>query len=127
MAYLLDTVALVLWWGGSSVLGEGARRVLEEGDAIHLSAVSIWEIANKIRIGKLPQFDGFETRFPDLVRLSGFELLALTTDQALRAGYLPGPHRDPFDRLLAAQALTCEMTVLTNDPEIAAFGCKVLW
>jgi len=128
MAWLLDTVALVSWWGQPDYLGRLARDVLEDEDnEIFLSAVSVWEIANKNRIGKLPQFDGFATRFPEMLRESTFRLLDVTAEHAMRGGFLPGAHRDPFDRLLAGQALSEDMTMLTNDPQIAAFGCKVLW
>lgn len=128
MAYLLDTVALVAWWGDSPRLGARAREVLHEAtqDA-YVSAVSVWEIANKNRIGKLPELDGFAERFGPRLRDSAFLLLDVTPAHAMRAGYLTGPHRDPFDRLIAGQALVEDMTVLTNDPELAAFGCEVLW
>ncbi|WBH15611.1 type II toxin-antitoxin system VapC family toxin [Sphingomonas radiodurans] len=128
MAYLLDTVAALRWWGDPSGLGPSARAVLEaNGDAIFLSAVSVWEIANKNRIGKLPQVMGFEEDYPVLLKDNGFASLSLTDRHAMRAGYLPGTHRDPFDRLIAGQALVDDLTVLTNDSQIAAFGCKVLW
>ncbi len=128
MGYLLDTVAVLRWWGDPSGLGASARSVLEASDeAIFLSAVSVWEIANKNRIGKLPQVLSFENDYPVLMRENGFASLALTDRHAMCAGYLPGTHRDPFDRLIAGQALVDDLTVLTNDPQIAAFGCKVLW
>ncbi len=62
-----------------------------------------------------------------LLRENEFTMLELSDRHAMRGGYLPGAHRDPFDRLLAGQALVEDMTVLTNDFEIAKFGCKVLW
>ncbi|ONF96611.1 type II toxin-antitoxin system VapC family toxin [Sphingomonas jeddahensis] len=128
MAYLLDTVAVLRWWADPSGLGASARTILEESDdPIFLSAVSVWEIANKNRIGKLPQIVAFAQNYPVLLRDSGFRSLELTDDHALRAGNLPGAHRDPFDRLIAGQALVDHLTVITNDPQIAAFGCKVLW
>lgn len=128
MAYLLDTVAVVRWWGNPSRLGAAASEAIaDEASPVMLSAVSVWEIANKNRIGKLAEADGFAERFDRLVRASRFILLDVTAAHAIRAGYLPGAHRDPFDRLLAGQALVEDMTVITNDPEIAAFGCKVLW
>ena len=128
MRYLLDTVAAVMWWTDPSRLGGRALSVLEQGDTdVFLSAVSVWEIANKNRIGKLDEVEGFAAQFPHLWRRSGFALLDLSADHALRAGYLPGVHRDPFDRLLAGQALAEDMTMLTNDSEIAAFGCRTLW
>ena len=128
MAYLLDTVALVTWWGDVASLGRRARAAIEDArNDVFLSAVSVWEIANKNRIGKLAQFDGFAARLPALMQASAFRPIGVTIDHALRGGYLPGAHRDPFDRLLAGQALSEDLTVLTNDREIAAFGCKVLW
>ena len=128
MRYLLDTVAAIMWWTQPSRLGAHALAVLETGDTdMFLSAVSVWEIANKSRIGKLNEVEDFGQRFARLWRRSGFTLLDLSADHALRAGYLPGAHRDPFDRLLAGQALADDMTVLTNDPEIAALGCRTLW
>lgn len=128
MAYLLDTVAVLRWWGDPSGLGSSANAVLEAGgEAIFLSAVSVWEIANKNRIGKLPQVVAFQEDYPVLLKNNGFTSLSLTDQHAMRAGYLPGTHRDPFDRLIAGQALVDDLTVLTNDPQIAAFGCKVLW
>ena len=128
MAYLLDTVAVLRWWGDPSGIGHSARAVLDgSGEAIFLSAVSVWEIANKNRIGKLPQVMEFEEDYTALLKDNGFTSLSLTDRHAMRAGYLPGTHRDPFDRLIAGQALVDDLTVLTNDPQIAAFGCKVLW
>jgi PIN domain nuclease of toxin-antitoxin system len=126
--YLLDTVAVLMWWVEPDRLGRHARELLQQRDpTTYLSAVSVWEVANKHRLGKLPQIAGFEANYPGLVTRNGFILLPLDDRHALRAGYLPGAHRDPFDRLLAGQALVEDMTVLTNDPQIAAFGCKVLW
>ena len=128
MGYLLDTVALLMWWTEQPRLGPHARSLLQDGeDAIHVSAISVWEIANKNRIGKLPMLDDFTIVFPRLVRENGFAILDLDYRHAMRAGYLAGAHRDPFDRLLAGQALVEDMTVLTNDVQFAGFGCKVLW
>lgn len=102
--------------------------MLEDGDnAVFVSSMNVWEVANKNRIGKLPAFDKFEDRLAAVVRDNGFTMLSVTGEHAMRAGYLSGPHRDPFDRLIAGQALVEDMTVLTNDPQIAAFGCEVLW
>lgn len=128
MTYLLDTVALVRWTTDPDRLGPRARGILERSDAaIFVSPVNVWEIANKNRVGKLPGVIGFETAYAGLIRDNAFTLLPLTDEHAMRAGYLPGEHRDPFDRLLAGQALVEDMIVLTSDPQIAAFGCKVLW
>ncbi len=128
MAYLLDTVAALLWWTGSERLGSRARSVIEAADVpILISAVSVWEIANKNRIGKLDVVRNFAGEFFGLVARDGFAMLDVTAAHAMRAGYLSGVHRDPFDRLLAGQALVEGLTVLTNDSELAAFGCETLW
>ena len=128
MAFLLDTVALVLWWSDDARLGAGARSALSDAaDTSYLSSINVWEIASKNRIGKLDAFGNFARDFDQLVRRDGFKLLGLAPMHAMRAGYLPGEHRDPFDRLIAGQALVEGMTVLTNDPQIAAFGCETLW
>ena len=128
MAYLLDSVTALLWWTEADRLGRRARTLIEEAsDPLHISAVSVWEIANKNRIGKLDAVRDFRAEFDGLIERGRFLLLDITAAHALRAGYLPGTHRDPFDRLLAGQALEEDMTVVTNDAEIAAFGCKVLW
>lgn len=128
MAYLFDTVALIRWWSGAATLGDAARNAIEQDDQpVHVSSVSVWEIANKIRIGKLMDLPDFADRFPVMMRQDDFKFLALDAEHAICAGYLSGAHRDPFGRLLAGQALVEDMTVLTNDTEIATFGCKVLW
>ncbi len=128
MAYLLDSVAVLLWWTDADRLGRRARTLIEEArEPLRISAVSVWEIANKNRIGKLDAVRDFCGEFARLVERDGFALLDITAAHAMRAGYLPGNHRDPFDRLLAGQALVEDLTVVTNDDEIAKFGCKVLW
>lgn len=99
MPYLLDTVALVRWWTDPDRLGRRARAVFETSDAaIFVSPINVWEIANKNRIGKLPEVVSFETSYAGLIRENAFTILPLTDEHAMRAGYLPGEHRDPFDR-----------------------------
>ncbi len=128
MTLLLDTVALLFWWSENDRLGQQAQAALvERAVPIFVSAVTVWEIANKNRLGKLDAIQDFAGDFDRLVERDGFQLLDVSPAHAMRAGYLPGDHRDPFDRLLAGQALVEGMTVLTNDSQIAAFGCKVLW
>ena len=128
MPVLLDTVALLFWWSESERIGRSARAALVDNAVpLFVSAVSVWEIANKNRIGKLEALQDFRHDFDALIARDGFRLLDLTAAHAMKGGYLPGAHRDPFDRLIAGQALVEDMTVITNDPQIAAFGCKVLW
>ena len=128
MALLLDTHAVVWWWLYAPRLGARARRALAADDQpTFVSAVSALEIGIKFRIGKLPEFGDPAMRYPTQMARDGFTALPVTESHALRAGLLPGDHRDPFDRIIAAQALAEGLTVVTVDPAFAAFGCRVLW
>lgn len=124
---LLDTQAALWWWRDLDRLGPGARAAIEDGEDILVSSISAYEIALKWRLGKLPMIDDPLVNFPILMAQNDFQTLAMTESHALRAGLLPVQHRDPFDRIIAAQALEERLTVVTCDPQIAAFGCKVLW
>lgn len=127
-AYLLDTHAAIWWWTSDARLGAQASSLIASSEAvIYFSAASVWEIAIKSNAGKLPEIVDFESQYGPLMQANDFRSLAVTDDHALRGGFLPGAHRDPFDRLIAAQALIEGMTVITRDREIAAFGCEVLW
>ena len=126
--YLLDTHALIWWWLGDPALSVAAREAIEAPDSdILVSAVSGLEIALKVRAGKLPTMAEPLRSFDAAVVSDGFGHLAVTHDHAIRAGLLAGAHRDPFDRLLAAQALIEGVAVVTRDPQFSGFGCRVLW
>lgn len=126
--YLLDTHAALWWWTDPAPLGNGARAAIAEASGdVFVSVASVWEIAIKTQSGKLKVIDNFEQDYLPLMRANEFRSLGITDVHALKAGFLESPHRDPFDRLIAAQALIEEMIVITRDPEIAAFGCKTLW
>lgn len=125
---LLDTHAALFWWAGAAKLGKNAHEAMLDADvAILISAASCWEIATKFRIGKLDFAGDPVVLVPRLIAQNDFEILEVGADHALFAGSLPGQHKDPFDRLLAAQAMIEDLTVITRDREIAKFGCKVLW
>jgi PIN domain nuclease of toxin-antitoxin system len=128
MHVLVDTHALIWWWSNDKRLPEGIRTLIESDDTIvYVSSASALEIAIKVRIGQLPEMEHRVLEFNDGVREDGFYHLFVRDDHAVRAGLLPGAHRDPFDRLIAAQALIEKLTVITRDTEIAAFGCRTLW
>lgn len=128
MRLLLDTHTLIWWWLEDPSLSEIARAATSApGADILVSAVSGFEIAQKVRHGKLPVMTEPLARYSDYVVDEGFAHLAISVKHAVRAGLLPGEHRDPFDRLLAAQALIENLTVVTRDPAFAAFGCRTLW
>jgi PIN domain nuclease of toxin-antitoxin system len=125
---ILDTHAALFWWAGSAKLSDAARDAISHVDAdVFISAASGWEISTKFRSRKLTFAGDPEVHMPRLMAEHDFQPLGVTMAHMLRAGALPGDHRDPFDRLIAAQALAENMTVITRDREIAAFGCKVLW
>ena len=111
MRLLLDTHALVWWLEGSARLSVSARRAIADPSNEKLvSAASAWEITTKHRLGKLPGADEFAGEIPWAIADEGFEELPVTVDDGARAGALPGPHSDPFDRMLIAQALSRNLT-----------------
>ncbi len=128
MRLLLDTHALVWWLEGSSRLSVGARRAI--ADPLNeklVSAASAWEITTKHRLGKLPGADEFASEIPWAIADEGFEELPITVDEAARAGALPGPLGDPFDRMLIAQALSRNLTVVSIDSIFDRYGVRRLW
>lgn len=127
-AYLLDTHAVLWWWSDPAKLGRAGLAVLRgRSEPINVSAASAFEISNKFRSGKLPGIGDPQTNFSRLMIANRFFSLPVAETHAMRAGLLEGEHRDPFDRLIAAQALCEDMIVISRDPQIAAFGCAVIW
>jgi len=125
---LLDTHALLWWLAGDTRLSEAASgAIADDANAILVSAASAWEIATKHRIGKLARAAAAALDVTGAVAGQGFEELAITVDDAERAGRLPGPHRDPFDRVLAAQALARDLTVVSVDRVFDGYGVRRLW
>jgi PIN domain nuclease of toxin-antitoxin system len=125
--YLLDTHSLLWWWTDAERLSSVARAAIEADERIVVSTASIWEIVIKTASGKLDAIEDFPRDYRPLMARNGFEALAMTDDHALMAGFLPGEHRDPFDRMLAAQAMIEDLILITRDPQIVGFGCRVLW
>jgi PIN domain nuclease of toxin-antitoxin system len=128
MTLLLDTCTLLWWWAEPARLSTTAHALIADpANEIRVSATSAWEIATKHRIGKFPEGAALVADWENRLRQSGFRELPITHRHALRAGSLPGPHRDPFDRMLAAQSLLEGWSVLSCDPALAACGAAVLW
>lgn len=125
---ILDTHALVWVLQGSPHLGpQQATHVSDRANKIYVSAVSAFELATKHRIGKMPGIGRFLNEIPKVFDQFDFHPLPVTLPHALLAGRLDGDHKDPFDRLLAAQSIVENMAVLTIDRRIAELGAKVMW
>ena len=128
MRLLLDTHALLWWLTDDAQLSATARQWLgDEGNQVLVSAVSAWEIATKQRLGKLQGIAPVADWYSDLVAADGFLHLPVTHAHTLRAGAYAVAHRDPFDRMLAAQAELESLPLLTCDTALAAFACKTVW
>ena len=125
---LLDTHTLLCWLLDSPELGAKARAAIGQGEQrVLVSAACAWEIATKWRLGKLPEAGDIVHNLGQYLRKERFEALPITVDHALAAGQLPGPHRDPFDRMLMAQARIEGATVATMDPVFRDYGAAVIW
>lgn len=128
MLVLLDTHAFLWWIADSGRLSAQARgKIADEANNVAVSAASAWEIATKFRIGKLPGCEVVAVDVAGHIRGQGFEELSISVADAERAGRLPGPHRDPFDRMLAAQALARDLPVISVDTVFDSFGVTRLW
>jgi PIN domain nuclease of toxin-antitoxin system len=128
MRLLVDTHALLWWFNDDRKLSRPARRAMAESTNILLvSAASAWEIATKVRLGKLTGAEDLVADFIGLLQRGNFDVLNITPDHAIRAGLLAGPHRDPFDRMLAAQAQAEGLPIVSNDLAFDAYGVRRIW
>lgn len=128
MRVLLDTHALIWWLLGDPALSAAARASITDSDnEVMVSAASAWEISTKHRIGKLPSAALLAVDIAGAIASQGFDELPMTVREAQRAGNLPGPHRDPFDRLLIAQALSLDLTLVSNEAVFDRYAVRRLW
>jgi PIN domain nuclease of toxin-antitoxin system len=128
MRLLLDTHALVWWWIDDPRLPALARAAISNpGSVVYVSAVSAWEITTKHRVGKWPEVERLIAEYEALLRRSRFHALPISMEHAHRAGGLPGPHRDPFDRMLIAQSGLESLPIVTADAMFATYGADVIW
>jgi PIN domain nuclease of toxin-antitoxin system len=125
---LLDTHAFLWWLAGDEMLSAGAREAIgEEQDSVFVSAASIWEISTKHRLGKLPGVSAIAGDLVGAIQGQGFAGLPITVRHGQAAGALPGPHRDPFDRMLIAQAMLDDLVLVSNERAFDAYGVRRLW
>ncbi len=128
MRVLLDTSTLLWALVEPRRLSRAARRMLENVETeIFTSSVSAYEIARKYQIGKLSSAEAVVQGYGNHLRELGAQELELTGIHAITAARLPTPHRDPFDRLLAAQSLIEDIPVVTPDQAMAALGAATIW
>ena len=128
MRVLLDTHALLWWLAGDSNLSINARHAIADpANEIFVSAASASEVATKFRIGKLPGAGPLGVDFAREVRQQGFVALAISLEHAQVAGALVGDHRDPFDRMLIAQAREEKMALVSNDAVFDTFDVQRVW
>ena len=128
MKCLLDTHALVWWLLDDPKLGADAHRIIADMENdILVSAVSAFEIATKVRVGKWPEVAAIATNFETLVAAEKFAILDLTAAHARLAGSIDSEHRDPFDRMLAAQCKLDGLALVTADRAFRDFAIEIIW
>ena len=128
MRLLLDTHALIWWFLDDLRLSKSVDRLLDDpAVTVFVSAVTAWEMATKYRSGKLQEAAAIVADMPRLIERCHFEPLAVTVEHGHRAGLLPGTHKDPFDRMLAAQSIIEDLELVTIDPKLAGLGARVVW
>jgi PIN domain nuclease of toxin-antitoxin system len=125
---LLDTHALLWWLDGDRRLPARVRALVgEPANEVLVSAASVWEITTKARLGKLPGALDVAADVPACIESQGFTPLSITAHHAQRAGTLPGPHRDPFDRMLIVQAQAEGVPIASNETVFDEYGVSRLW
>ena len=121
MSLLLDTHVILWWLTDDPTLADDVKNLIDVQADVHYSAASVWEIAIKQRLGKLTGPDDLVT----VLHRSGLGEVVIRSDHAAEAGRLPLHHRDPFDRMLVAQARVEGHTLLTRDPEVQRYDVRI--
>jgi len=124
---LLDTHALIWFALGDSSLPTRVLTKIAQAEHVLVSAASAWEMAIKVGLGRLPAAIDLVTDFEETLTARGFQIIPITASHGLRAGLLPGPHKDPFDRMLIAQAQAENLIIVSNDLVFDRYGVRRLW
>jgi PIN domain nuclease of toxin-antitoxin system len=125
---LLDTHALIWWLAGDEKLGRRAREAIsDEANLVVVSAASAMEVATKFRIGKLPDAALLAQDFEAIIASQGFTELGISVRHARLAGEMGIDHKDPFDRLLIAQALSEDLALVSNETRFDEFAVTRVW
>ena len=128
MQALLDTHALIWWFSDNSLLPPTVREIIADTEnTLLVSAASAWELAIKYRLGKLRKVADLVSDFSGRIEREGFQLLPISAEHGIRAGMLPGLHKDPFDRMLIAQAQAENVPIVSNEAVFEAYAVRRLW
>ena len=128
MTILLDTHTFLWWITDDRQLSASARDFIrDKKNDLLLSSASAWEIAIKTSLGKLPLPESPEVFIPRHMRINQFRPLPISVDHALAVSALPHHHRDPFDRLLVAQAQMENIPLRSADPILRSYAVQILW
>jgi PIN domain nuclease of toxin-antitoxin system len=126
--FLIDTHVLLWWLFNDQRLSERTRQIISnEDNAILVSSASAWEISTKFRLGKLSGSESLVKDLPELLRKARMEVLSINLRHALLAGSLVNDHRDPFDRMLAAQTIIEDLSLVTSDKAFVNFHLRTVW
>ena len=124
----MDSHTLLWWILDDPVLTPAARDAIAETSGTTLvSAASAWELAIKFRLGRLPQAADLVSNFSSEMENEGFQILPISAEHGIRAGLLPGIHKDPFDRMLIAQSQAENVPIISNDTVFDNYGVRRLW
>lgn len=125
---LLDTHAFIWYAVNHPALTQHARAVIADAADVYVSAASVWEVRTKFRLGKLSIAATVAAAgLPTVISAFGFEALSVEVEDGDLAGSFPQPHADPFDRMLAAQAVRRGLTLVSNDAALDVFGITRVW
>jgi PIN domain nuclease of toxin-antitoxin system len=128
MRLLLDTHAFMWWAMDDQRLSRAAHAALSRMDSeVFVSAASAWEVATKVRRGNWPEAEAVVADFPRAIEEFGFRQLSITVEHGQRAGFLPGDHKDPFDRMLIAQAQAENLVIVSNEKIFDEWHVPRIW
>jgi len=125
---IFDTHALIWWFSDDPSLPQAVRGIIADTDnTILVSAASAWELAIKYQQGKFRKVADLVSDFSGRTDREGFQLLSISAEHGIRAGLLPGLHKDPFDRMLIAQSQAENVPIISNETVFDAYGVRRLW